>query len=601
MKKIQLSFFNVAALIFVSLSLQAQPQLVGSLQYGGPSNGGGIFRLNLPGTTPGVVHAFNNLNPHRPTGGVVAGDEDWLYGALNYNGTNSDGAAYRIRRDGTGYIKLFDFGSGAISRGTPFFHTDGKVYFNVGNSIKVFDPSVTGVTTLDPQGLPSSQDLLIDADNYIYFFNFGDRLVRMQTDGSLFEQLHQFDASTEGYNGVAGITKISVNKIFGVMRFGGTNGTGTIFSINTDGTGFTVHHHFEDASGAEPESMLVHFDGKLFGTTVRGGNFGFGVLYAINEDGSNYRVLRHFETSALGPSDIRGNIRISADGRVFGCYSQFKYNSSFQANRLWKVDTSGENIEDFYWVDQRDHGHFNLDILLSNDTLFVATQEMGRHDGGVLSLVDTFGNQRTTLHQFGASANGFFPRVAPIKGSDGRLYGVASIGGPDGNGVVYSTTATGTGFINLHTFVDAEGYEPVGELLEASNGKIYGALRYGGSINTGCIYRMDKNGANFQIMYNFPDVAVAHWPVGDLIEGPGQVLYGMFEQSSAGSGIFRMNLDASNFTSSQTFCYRRVGRATKRTEIVSRLSLWIQLFRWSYGTRWHISYRAGRHRLPGDA
>jgi uncharacterized repeat protein (TIGR03803 family) len=173
---------------------------------------------------------------------------------------------------------------------------------------------------------------------------------------------------------------------------------------------------------------------------------------------------------------------------------------------------------------------------------------MGRHEGGVISVVDTFGNGPTPLHHFGATANGFWPKAGIIKGSDGRLYGTASVGGPDGNGIVYSNNVLGTSFLPLHTFVDAEGYYPVGELLEASNGKIYGALRYGGPINTGCIYRMDKNGANFQIINTFPDITLAHWPVGDLIEGPGQLLYGMFEQSTNGSGIFRMNLDGSNLT-----------------------------------------------------
>lgn len=558
MKKIQLSFFNVAVLIFISISLQAQPQLVGPLGYGGPQNGGGLFRLNLPGTTPGMVHLFNKLSPHRPTGGVVAGDDDWLYGSITYNGTNNEGAAYRIRRDGTGFIKLFDFGAGAISVGTPYYHTDGKVYFNAYNSIKVFDPSVTGVTTLDPQGLVLNNNLWIDADDYIYYITFGERLVRIKTDGSLYEELHLFNSATEGLTGTIGVTPIPGNRIFGVMKYNGLNGGGTIYSINSDGTNFTVHHQFEQATGIEPESKLFYFDGKLFGTARQGGDNLLGVLYAIDANGTNYRVLRHFETS-FGTGNPSGNIQISADGRIFGCYPQHHLDNSFIANRLWKADTSGANLENFFSVDQRQNGQYNLDILLSNDTIFLATQERGRHEGGVISYVDTFGNGPTPIHHFGAVANGFWPKTAVIKASDGKLYGTASVGGPDGNGVVYSINAAGTGFLNLHTFLDAEGYEPAGELLEASNGKIYGGLRFGGPINTGCIYRMDKNGANFQIIYNFPDVTNAHWPVGDLIEGPGLVVYGMFEQSSNGSGIFRMNLDGSNFTVIKHFASGELG------------------------------------------
>jgi len=337
--KIQLSFFYVAALIFVSLSLQAQPQLVGPLGYGGPQNGGGLFRLNLPGTTPGMIHLFNNLNPHRPTGGVCIGNEDWLYGMVTYNGTNNEGAAYRIRRDGTGYVKLFNFNNGSVAHGTPYYHIDGKVYFNGENVIKVFDPATMGVTDLVPDGFSYTNNLWIDADDYIYCFVFGERLARYKTDGSQFQELHQFVPGTDGSNGIAGVTEIPGNKIFGVMKFGGVNNGGTLYSINSNGTGFAVHHHFENTTGLEPESMLVYYDEKLFGTTTSGGANGLGVLYAIDADGTNYRVLMHFETS-FATGNPFGNIRISADGRIFGCYPQHHLSSSFSENRLWKVDTS---------------------------------------------------------------------------------------------------------------------------------------------------------------------------------------------------------------------------------------------------------------------
>lgn len=547
MKKIQHVIPVVATLVFLSASARAQPQLVGPLQFLGPKNGGGIFRLNLPATTPGVVYQFNNLEPHRPTGGVCVGNDDWLYGSITYNGFNNNGAAYRIRRDGTAWTQLFDFGTGAVARGTPYYHTDGKIYFNTENNFKVFDPVALSVGTIFPQGLCASSDLLIDANDYIYYMIFGEQLVRMKTDGSLFELLHQFTGATDGANGIIGLTEVPGNKIFGVMKQGGNDNGGTLFSINTNGTGFTVHHHFTSATGFEPESKLVYFDGKLFGTVRQGGDNGLGVLYAIDADGSNYRVLRHFETS-FATGDPFGNIQITIEGRVFGCYPQHHIDNSFVANRLWKSDTSGSNAQNFFSVDQRAHGQYNLGIILSNDTIFLTTQEMGRHQGGVISVVDTVGNSATALHHFGFVADGFWPKTGLIRGSDARLYGTASVGGPDGNGVVFSVNASGTGFFATHRFSDAEGYEPVGELLEASNGKIYGALHFGGPINTGCIYRMERSGALFEIVYSFPNISLGYWPVGDLIEGPGQLLYGMFEQSSSGSGIFRMNLDGSNFT-----------------------------------------------------
>jgi hypothetical protein len=90
-----------------NLLTYSQPKLVGTVHYGGPKYGGSIFRLDLPGSTPGVVYAFNNVAPHRPTGGVVAGNADWYYGSLNYNGVNNNGGLYRIQRNGSNFYDVY--------------------------------------------------------------------------------------------------------------------------------------------------------------------------------------------------------------------------------------------------------------------------------------------------------------------------------------------------------------------------------------------------------------------------------------------------------------------------------------------------------------
>jgi uncharacterized repeat protein (TIGR03803 family) len=542
-----IKILHLAMLITLSAAAYAQPQLAGTFSFGGSQNGGGLFRLDQPANTPGVIHTFNNLNPHLPGGGVCAGDDDWLYGMVVFNGSNNEGAAYRIKKDGTGFIKLFDLGTGTSANGTPFYHTDGKVYFNAGNVIKVFDPLTMGVTNVGPNGLLYSKNLLIDSDDYIYYLGF-QRLSKVKTDGSDYMQLHMFDQNTEGADGDKGVTEGPDGTLYGLQNIGGTDNGGTIFSIQKDGSGFSVLHHFTNATGYNPESKLEFFDGKLYGTTSRGGNSDIGVLYTINPDGSGYRVLRHFEITAGPPPDPLGNIRISADGRIFGCYSQYHLdNTTFETTRLWKIDTSGYNLQHFLGVDQRNNGHGNIDILLTNDSIFLTTSEMGRHDGGVLSLCDTSSFSALPLHHFGASANGFNPKYGLIKASDGKLYGTNNIGGADGNGVVFSINANGTGLIKLHEFTDAEGYDPRGKLYEASDGKIYGVCHIGGPTNAGCLYRMDKNGANFQILYNFANLSLGYFPEGGVTEGQGGILYGEFSQSSNGSGLFSINLDGTGY------------------------------------------------------
>ena len=538
-------------LLLITVCANAQPQLVSTFTFGGTKEGGSIHRMNLPATSPGVIHTFDNFTPHQPTGGVVYGNANWLYGFLQFNGTSRDGAFYKIRDDGTLFTKLYDASSPFYLSSIPYYHTDGMVYFSTGPEVKKYNPATNLITDISLNNFGMSRTMTIDADGWMYFVSGSQNpnIFRAKTDGSDVQDLITLTGATDGWNGIAGLTEVPGDSIFGVMANGGANDEGTIYSIKKDGTGKTIHHHFTMATGRYPESKLVYFDGKLYGTTFQGGDFTNGVLYTINTDGTGYRVLHHFALSGI--ANVRGNISISSNGRVFGTYSQFS--DAGGTWRAWKVDTSGENFENFMNVDQRESGHGNLDILLADDeTIILTTTEMGRHDGGALSLFDTSGTG-SSLYHFGMSTNGFHPNPL-IKSTNGKLYGTTTIGGAAGNGTIYSINADGSGFQKLHEFTDAEGYEPSGKLLEASDGKLYGTARWGGPVNGGLLFRMDKTGANFQVLYSFPLSNEVYSPIGGLVEDNAGFLYGTTIYSAFSSGsVYRISKTGTGFTVLKTF------------------------------------------------
>jgi uncharacterized repeat protein (TIGR03803 family) len=49
----------------VTCHVNAQHNFVLALSNDGPQNGGTLFNLDLPGNTTTLIHAFNNLDPHR--------------------------------------------------------------------------------------------------------------------------------------------------------------------------------------------------------------------------------------------------------------------------------------------------------------------------------------------------------------------------------------------------------------------------------------------------------------------------------------------------------------------------------------------------------
>ena len=63
----------------------------------------------------------------------------------------------------------------------------------------------------------------------------------------------------------------------------GANGVGTLFSISTSGSSFTVLYNFVTSSGSTPYSaLMLHTNGTLYGMTFTGGAHGYGSIYSVN-------------------------------------------------------------------------------------------------------------------------------------------------------------------------------------------------------------------------------------------------------------------------------------------------------------------------------
>ena len=210
MKKIILSLLLIASLLTYS-----QPKLVGTVHFHGPKYGGSIFRLDLPGSTPGTVYAFNNAVPHRPTGGVIAGNDNWLYGSLNYNGVNNNGGLYRIQRNGTNFSMLFNYTNSSASS-IPIYHTDEFLYVMGGNQLKRYDPIGNTVSNLTTNVY--TRNLHIDTDDWIYFEGISS-LSKIKTDGTSETFLYNFAFPGDGYDAI-GVTEVPGNRLFGTPSIG---------------------------------------------------------------------------------------------------------------------------------------------------------------------------------------------------------------------------------------------------------------------------------------------------------------------------------------------------------------------------------------------
>jgi len=224
-----------------------------------------------------------------------------------------------------------------------------------------------------------------------------------------FTVLHSFTATdpntranSDGADPYAALI-ISGNTLYGTAVSGGSSGHGTVFALNTDGTGFTNLHSFTSGSdGGLPYAGLILSGNTMYGTADGGGDSGGGTVFKINTDGSGFKTLYNFgpiSTNALGV-----------------------YTNSGGAIPLAR-------------------------LFLSGNTLYGTAAYGGSSGAGTVFAVATDGTGFTNLHTFTESStnssgvytnsDGAYPDAGLIL-SGNTLYGTAQIGGSSGNGTVFS-------------------------------------------------------------------------------------------------------------------------------------------------------------------
>jgi uncharacterized repeat protein (TIGR03803 family) len=298
---------------------------------------------------------------------------------------------------------------------------------------------------------------------------FAGSIFAINTDGTGFTNLHSFSALNGGFrtnaDGAAPYAGLilSGNTLYGTASEGGvgknhalTVGFGTIYAINTDGSGFTNLHNFSINDGTQPSASLVLSSNRLYGTCATGGSNGFGTIFAVNTDGSGYTVLHTLQT--------------------------------------------GEGVQPMGG------------LVLSDTNLFGTTLGGGTVGAGTIFRLSTDGTGFTNLHSFTAlvsktNSDGARP-MNTLTLSDNTLYGVTLSGGATGNGALFAINTDGTGFTNFHNFTalnnlsNVDGAAPFGNLFLSGN-TLFGTTTAGGSGTNGTVFAVNTDGTDFTVLYNF--------------------------------------------------------------------------------------------------
>jgi uncharacterized repeat protein (TIGR03803 family) len=134
---------------------------------------------------------------------------------------------------------------------------------------------------------------------------------------------------------------------------------------------------------------------------------------------------------------------------------------------------------------------------------------------GVIFSFDPSSSTYTRLKDFAHYDNGFgfivdgidgaYPYGSLIQASDGKLYGMASDGGVNNYGVIFSFDPSTFAYTKLNDFDITNGAHPYGNFMQASDGKLYGMTYDGGSSNLGVIFSFDVTSSAYTKLKDYDD------------------------------------------------------------------------------------------------
>ncbi|HWY55407.1 MAG TPA: choice-of-anchor tandem repeat GloVer-containing protein [Terriglobales bacterium] len=294
---------------------------------------------------------------------------------------------------------------------------------------------------------------------------------------------------TNGSQPIAGLVQAANGDFYGVTTTGGAYSLGTVFKFTPNGD-LTTLYSFAAETGYNPMGTLVlASDGNFYGTASSGGPptgdckpSGCGTIFKITPKGK-YTTIHHFNGLPDGGLPLATMIQ-APDGKLYGTAAAYGNAGSY--GTVFTITLKGKFTVIHQFNDTDGAYPFGGLILGTDGNFYGQTDLGGASQYGAFGTVYkmTRSGKVTTLHSF-EQTDGDNPISDLVKGTDGNLYGTASYGGKYPNfGTVFKITSSGT-FTTLHNFDSTDGSYPYAGLIQATNGKFYGATFAGGS-STAC-------------------------------------------------------------------------------------------------------------------
>jgi uncharacterized repeat protein (TIGR03803 family) len=338
---------------------------------------------------------------------------------------------------------------------------------------------------------------MLIGDNYVHAILLLCAMIAMTigSQTSVWAASFKTVASFDGTDGSdpTGLVQATNGYLYGTTLFDGAHFGGTVFKLNPLTGRLTTLYNFCSASGcadgASPGAALIQAtDGNLYGTTFGGGVNNAGTIFQITPTGALTTLYSFCPLHACPNGGVPDAPLVQATiGRFYG-------------------------------------------------TRFYGTTEQGGPSGDGTVFILTSNGTFKTIHSFDGT-DGIFPQGL-VQATNGNFYGTTNEGGPGLSGTVFEITANGT-LTTLYNFCPGndctDGGDPMGGLVQATNGNLYGTTILGGANFSGTVFEITPNGV-LTTLHNFcseANCADGELPDAGLVQATNGNFYGTTGEDGA--------------------------------------------------------------------
>ena len=360
-----------------------------------------LLHFKLPAQVS-KIYDFTGLPNGKIPFGTLLPIQNELFGYAG-GGSANQGILYKINSMGGGFTKIYDF-LGPPSDGSPSTSYNHKLVFD---GTYLYGVTSNGGT------------------------NYSGTIFKIKPDGTNYSVMYNFDLGINGRIPKGSLTLVG-DFLFGTTSIGGNSdgfGGGTIFKISKNDNSFSTVHRFSGfpTAGGSPEGSLILIGDTLFGTTWRGGTQDKGTIFRINTNGTGFSSIINFNGVGNGENPTSD---LASDGSfLYGITSNGGPNNN--QGLVFKMKTNGT---DFNILNADDsNGFFDNSPVLDAGVLYFI------NGYGLYSLATSPG-PANLIHQFtlnptaGNSPTGRLTKIGQ------NWFGVSISGGQFNEGTVFKYT-----------------------------------------------------------------------------------------------------------------------------------------------------------------